>query len=548
MYGSNDNYYNTLFTPMSYDLGEGRSMLPPPPPRPTQPTPSTHIPVDFATALALAAATAAANSNNLSGSSSGNTNGAADRDRICDYSPNCYAPHSNSPADYTAMYYPRSATVGGENSTFYPTSTSWTYQPSQQDCDPLYLRTAGSSYNAGDPLQSSPFNGQFNDRIGVNTSPYMMYTNGGGEDLADRFNCVSLNDAMVAQQPHVYPASPLQQNDPLLSNQWQSYDRNAIGIAGPGGGRLNERYHQASCDPVFATNGDGQRTWAIVAGMKSTPDSADISNWTGTKRSPQFTTDMVNVGLNPDFTDVAGLGFRHNLHRQRIQKTSDRPTPGARHGIIRNGAYERLNDSGTSELEEAVAKAPILRGESLQARLMRQINPPTFNTSPSRARFFVIKSFSEDDIHRSIKYSIWCSTEAGNKKLNTAYTEAASAGVPIYLFFSVNGSGHFCGIAEMTSGVDYSTRSGVWAQDKWQGQFSVKWIYVKDVPNMVLRHIHLETNDNKPVTHSRDTTEVPLEHGQQVLDIFAKYDNATSILDDFDYYERREQQEVCRFH
>ena len=68
--------------------------------------------------------------------------------------------------------------------------------------------------------------------------------------------------------------------------------------------------------------------------------------------------------------------------------------------------------------------------------------------SPKNARFFVIKSFSEDDIHRSIKYEIWCSTDHGNKRLDMAFRAMNNKG-PIYLLFSVNGSGHFCGVAEM---------------------------------------------------------------------------------------------------
>ncbi len=86
----------------------------------------------------------------------------------------------------------------------------------------------------------------------------------------------------------------------------------------------------------------------------------------------------------------------------------------------------------------------------------------------------------------------------------------------MYLYFSVNGSGHFCGMAEMTSAVDMSSTLSVWSQDKWRGQFTVKWIYVKDVPNAALRHIRLENNENKPVTNSRDTQEVPVEKGRQV--------------------------------
>ena len=86
----------------------------------------------------------------------------------------------------------------------------------------------------------------------------------------------------------------------------------------------------------------------------------------------------------------------------------------------------------------------------------------------------------------------------------------------MYLYFSVNGSGHFCGMAEMTSPVDMSSSLSVWSQDKWRGQFTVKWIYVKDVPNSALRHIRLENNENKPVTNSRDTQEVPVDKGRQV--------------------------------
>ncbi len=137
-------------------------------------------------------------------------------------------------------------------------------------------------------------------------------------------------------------------------------------------------------------------------------------------------------------------------------------------------------------------------------RNSNEYNPKTFDLEPKNAKFFVIKSFSEDDIHRSIKYQIWCSTDFGNKRLDDAFRKMNNK-EPIYLLFSVNGSGHFCGMAEMLSPVDYSSNSSVWVQDKFKGQFKVKWIYVKDVPNHQLRHIRLENNENKPVTNSRDT-------------------------------------------
>ncbi|XP_053571049.1 YTH domain-containing family protein 3 isoform X2 [Bombina bombina] len=181
---------------------------------------------------------------------------------------------------------------------------------------------------------------------------------------------------------------------------------------------------------------------------------------------------------------------------------------------------------------------PVL--EKLKA--INNYNPKDFDWNLKNGRVFIIKSYSEDDIHRSIKYSIWCSTEHGNKRLDAAYRSLNGKG-PLYLLFSVNGSGHFCGVAEMKSMVDYNAYAGVWSQDKWKGKFDVKWVFVKDVPNNQLRHIRLENNDNKPVTNSRDTQEVPLEKAKQVLKIIATFKHTTSIFDDFAHYEKRQEEE-----
>ena len=53
-------------------------------------------------------------------------------------------------------------------------------------------------------------------------------------------------------------------------------------------------------------------------------------------------------------------------------------------------------------------------------------------------------------------------------------------------------SGHFCGMAEMLTPVDYTRSSTVWASDKWKGVFKVRWIFVRDIPNVSLRHIKLK--------------------------------------------------------
>ncbi|KAJ6713525.1 YTH YT521-B HOMOLOGY DOMAIN-CONTAINING [Salix purpurea] len=129
-----------------------------------------------------------------------------------------------------------------------------------------------------------------------------------------------------------------------------------------------------------------------------------------------------------------------------------------------------------------------------------QYNKADFPVDYADAKFFIIKSYSEDDVHKCIKYHVWASTPNGNKKLDAAYQEAEqkSGGCPVFLLFSVNTSGQFVGLAEMTGRVDFDKSVEYWQQDKWTGYFPVKWHFVKDVPNSLLKHITLENNENKP--------------------------------------------------
>ncbi|ESW26429.1 hypothetical protein PHAVU_003G119300 [Phaseolus vulgaris] len=174
-------------------------------------------------------------------------------------------------------------------------------------------------------------------------------------------------------------------------------------------------------------------------------------------------------------------------------------------------------------------------------------NREDFPVSIEKAKYFVIKSYSEDDVHKSIKYNVWSSTPHGNKKLQNAYEDAEriaagkSGGCPVFLFFSVNASGQFCGVAEMAGPVDFNKDMDFWQQDKWSGSFPVKWHIIKDVPNANFRHIILENNENKPVTNSRDTQEIMYGKGLEMLKMFKNRSLKTSLLDDFMYYENRQK-------
>ncbi|KAJ9552564.1 hypothetical protein OSB04_016609 [Centaurea solstitialis] len=176
-----------------------------------------------------------------------------------------------------------------------------------------------------------------------------------------------------------------------------------------------------------------------------------------------------------------------------------------------------------------------------------EYNLDGFQTKYEYAKFYIIKSYSEDDVHKCVKYDVWSSTPNGNKKLDAAFREAeektreTGCRCPVFLLFSVNGSGQFVGVAEMMGSVVFEKKMDFWQLDKWSGFFPVKWHIIKDVPNTQLRHIILENNDNRPVTYTRDTQEVGLEQGLEMLEIMKRYPSKTSLLDDLSFYENREK-------
>ena len=167
---------------------------------------------------------------------------------------------------------------------------------------------------------------------------------------------------------------------------------------------------------------------------------------------------------------------------------------------------------------------------NFQNQNLQNINIPS-NNEIIPGKFFVIKSIDEANIIRSINFKIWCSTIKGNQKLQKAFKESEKK-YPIYLFFSVNGSGKFMGLAQMASEVEYRVNFNYWSQnDKWKGFFFVNWIYIKDIPNRIFRQITNEYNDNKPVTSSRDTQEIFTSAGIKMLKIFKDYPQESSIFD-----------------
>ena len=245
----------------------------------------------------------------------------------------------------------------------------------------------------------------------------------------------------------------------------------------------------------------------------------------------------------------------------------------------------------------------------------------------SACKGFVCKSFSEDDIHKSIKYGKWSSTPRGNAKLSEAfqqqqqlYFESRNGGsrggncwrarisggeeeggspvisnsgskssedmnggaanenrsivinsnnetalsssplkntrkgkkkIPqrILLLFSVNASGYFSGVAEMTSDVDFDKNETFWQREgKFNGSFDVEWLVAKDVPFHVFgRHLRIVDDrkihkvETKKVTHSRDAQHVTPTVLRQCIEVMLAYQTENGLAKDFEFYDERER-------
>ena len=158
-------------------------------------------------------------------------------------------------------------------------------------------------------------------------------------------------------------------------------------------------------------------------------------------------------------------------------------------------------------------------------------------------KFFVIKSFSEEDVHKSIKYGVWSSSKNGNITLSNAFQTSHEKGGEVYLFFSCNGSGRYVGLARMKTPCDLNKSFELWTQDgKWMGLFDVEWVFIKDVPFKEFKEIKITMKDGeiKPVSNSRDTQEIPFEQAKIMIEKISKYQNSNTILEHFEFYDMRQ--------
>ena len=171
-------------------------------------------------------------------------------------------------------------------------------------------------------------------------------------------------------------------------------------------------------------------------------------------------------------------------------------------------------------------------------------NSSLYEKIDSNSKFFIIKSFSEEDVHKSIKYGVWSSSKNGNLTLSNAFQLTKEKNGNVYLIFSCNGSGRYVGIARMKTPCDENRTFEFWTQDgKWPGLFDVEWLFIKDVPFKEFKDIIITMKDGetKPISNARDTQEVPFEQAKIMFEKISKYQNSNTILEYFEFYDLRQE-------
>ncbi|WFD01287.1 hypothetical protein MYAM1_004049 [Malassezia yamatoensis] len=286
-----------------------------------------------------------------------------------------------------------------------------------------------------------------------------------------------------------------------------------------------------------------------VPTMDWPPAKASASTAQSTRRAGSFAVPKHNQRThNSSFSRSTSVGIRPASFDHPTSSPPRSPLPDASvcdqdlsrdlsQMSITAKAPQRSDSSTESEVDAAVSTRSVSNAHGFASSFTPNpylpiwaAVPPSYFALPTPVRAFVIKSFTKADVETSLRHSVWTSTEKGNHRLNQAWSESSHLG-PIYLFFSVNGSGQFCGIAQMVSGLDYSQTTTIWAeQHRWKGLFRVHWLLVKDVPNAHLRGIHLQLRgEQKSVTQSRDTQELPTNVCNEMLRVFYAYNGYSSL-------------------
>jgi hypothetical protein len=135
---------------------------------------------------------------------------------------------------------------------------------------------------------------------------------------------------------------------------------------------------------------------------------------------------------------------------------------------------KKHQDDHIEDTEDAFIVRPLPTGHFVRPS---NSNKVFLKMQKGKTCFMMIKSHQSYDISVALKAGVWSSTTKGNETLQNAYEKfITEMGGSVYLFFSVNKSGHICALAELVSS-KLDTVPDIWLEkQKYSGCFLVRFI------------------------------------------------------------------------
>ncbi|KAH6648090.1 YT521-B-like domain-containing protein [Truncatella angustata] len=133
-------------------------------------------------------------------------------------------------------------------------------------------------------------------------------------------------------------------------------------------------------------------------------------------------------------------------------------------------------------------------------------------------RFFVIRSYSIENVQDAMEDGLWATKHDNAKKLCDIF----ESGVKIILIFGANKTGEFQGYARMT-GIPsaYNPKPKWWIRITWPKSlpFTIEWVSKQATSDRLTRGLKNSLNEGMPITRSRDCQELDDYCGRALIDI-----------------------------
>ncbi|KAK3316214.1 YT521-B-like domain-containing protein [Apodospora peruviana] len=135
---------------------------------------------------------------------------------------------------------------------------------------------------------------------------------------------------------------------------------------------------------------------------------------------------------------------------------------------------------------------------------------------PGETRFFMVKSFNEDNVRKCMEDGVWATQTKNGQVLTSAFANCKN----VILFFSINKSRAFQGYARMKTAPSPDTPRPKWMNSiHWDTSppFRVEWLSRVPVEFFRIGHLKNSYNENQPVLVGKDGQEIEEECGRQLL-------------------------------